>query len=80
MQSNSQNQNGIHIKPFWAITITAVVALVLGGVIYFYTQDNERLDDIYSISFTSPIQIHKQVKNPAVKPLVKPAANSTTTK
>ena len=44
---------------------------------------NELQDDIYSISFTSPVQVHKQVKNPIVKlapkPDVKtPVATSTT--
>jgi len=83
MQNNNQPQSGRHIKSFWAITIIAVLAVVLGGIIYFYTQGNELQDDIYSISFTSPVQVHKQVKNPIVKlapkPDVKtPVATSTT--
>ena len=85
MQNNNQSQSGRHIKSFWAITIIVVLAVVLGGIIYFYTQGNELQDDIYSISFTSPVQIHKQVKNPVVKPALKPGvkipvATSTTAK
>ncbi|MDR3642140.1 MAG: hypothetical protein P4L74_00755 [Candidatus Doudnabacteria bacterium] len=63
MQENNKSKSGLHIRPFWAVTIVAVVAAVAGGIIYFYTQANELQDDIYSISFISPIQIHKQ-KNP----------------
>ena len=85
MQNNNQPQSGRHIKSFWAITIIAVIAVVLGGIIYFYTQGNELQDDIYSISFSAPVQIHKQVKNPVVKPVLKPVvktpvATSTTAK
>lgn len=64
--NNNKSQTGVHIRPFWAVVIIAVIAAVAGGVIYFYTQGNELQDDIYSISFYSPVQIHKQ-KNPNLK-------------
>lgn len=65
-----------HIKPFWTITIVAVAAAIVGGIIYFYSQGNELQDEIYSISFTSPVQIHKQAKK---LPYQLPAKTTTST-
>ena len=71
MQNNNQNQNAKHIRPFWTITIVVVIAVILGGVIYFYTLGNELQDDLFSISFTSPVHIQRVVKKPAAKTTVK---------
>lgn len=56
MQSEIKKKS---IKTFWAITSVLVAAVIAGGIIYFNVYSSMIQDDIYSISFSSPIQIHK---------------------
>ena len=65
MENNaSQNTHSPakHIKPVWGMIIVAVVAAVLGGIVTYAAFSGEMQDDLYSISFTSPIQIHQNTK------------------
>lgn len=78
MQNNTQPRK--IVKPFWAITIIAVVALVLGGVIYFFTQGYELNEDIYSISFSAPVQIHKHTKKSATIPVTEMVTSTPVSK
>jgi flagellar basal body-associated protein FliL len=68
------------LKTSWAVIILLTIAAVLGGVVYFYSISNELQDDMYSVSFTSPVHIEKVVKKPATKTPAKPVVKATTVK
>ncbi len=61
MENESKKPSSKKIKTVWAIIIVLVIAAVAGGMIYFFANGNELQDDIYSISFSSPVQFHKTV-------------------
>ncbi len=71
MPTNEANKNTKHISTFWAMFMVFVVTAVAGGVIYFYARNNQFQEDLYSISFSSPVHFRKDHQPKAKAPVQK---------